>query len=252
MWYFDTTPLGRVLNRFTYDVEQVDITLSQFMSIFIIATSWLIAGQIVMIVIVPFMVFVNAVVLVAYVLVLRHYRWSAADLQRLDAVSRSPIQASLAEGLDGSFTIRAFGKIEHFAEEFQSFIDDNSSAMMHFVASRRWLAVRLETLGAFVTLGASLAITLYNEQLGLTPGLCGLLVIWASSMTVTLSFLINAFSEVEAAITSIERMHSMELLPQEASMVTSRERGVGDSWPQKGVLVLTMSSSATGQVCSYL
>lgn len=71
----------------------------------------------------------------------------------------------------------------------------------------------------------------------------------------TLPLLINdAFSEVEveAAITAIERMHSMELLPQEASMVTSRERGVGDSWPQKGVLVLTMSSSATGQVCSYL
>lgn len=47
MSYFDCTPLGRVLNRFTYDVEQVDITLAQFMSIFIIASSWLIAGQVV-------------------------------------------------------------------------------------------------------------------------------------------------------------------------------------------------------------
>ena len=30
MWYFDTNPIGRILNRFTYDVEQVDIVLSQF------------------------------------------------------------------------------------------------------------------------------------------------------------------------------------------------------------------------------
>ena len=237
MSYFDTTPLGRVLNRFTYDVEQVDITLSQFMSIFIIGTSWLVAGQVVMIAVVPYMAILNAFVFTLYLLILRRYRWSASDLQRLDAISRSPIQASLAEGLDGSVTIRAFNKIDHFVEEFESFIDSNSSAMLNFVASRRWLAVRLETLGALVTLGASLAITVFHEQLGLSPGLSGLLLIWASSMTYTLSFLINAFSEVEAAITSIERMHSMEVLPQEASMLTSKDNEVDSSWPRKGTLV---------------
>lgn len=73
MYYFDTTPLGRVLNRFTYDVEQVDITLAQFMSIFIIANSWLIAGQVVMIAVVPYMAIINAIVLALYIIVLRHY-----------------------------------------------------------------------------------------------------------------------------------------------------------------------------------
>ena len=135
-----------------------------------IASSWLVAGQVVMISIVPYMAIINAVVLVTYVMILRHYRWSASDLQRLDAVSRSPIQASLAEGLDGPFTIRAYEKVHYFGDLFQTFIDENSSAMLNFVASRRWLAVRLETLGAFVTLSASLAITVFNEQLGLSAG----------------------------------------------------------------------------------
>jgi len=108
--------------------------------------------------------------------------------------------------------------------------------MLNFVSSRRWLAVRLETLGAFVTLSACLFISTLNESLGLSPGLSGLLIIWASSMTVTLGFLINAFSEAEAAITSIERMHAMELLPQEKSMITSEENKVDVSWPRKGVL----------------
>ena len=44
-------------------------------------------------------------------------------------------------------------------------------------------------------------------------------------------------TEAEAAITSIERMHSMEMLPQESSMITSEENKVKDSWPTKGTLV---------------
>ena len=188
MSFFDTTPLGRIINRFTYDVEQVDITLSQFMSIFIIACSWLVAGQAVMIAVVPYMAVINAFVLLLYVLILRRYRWSAADLQRLDALSRSPIQASMSEALDGTTTIRAFQKNTYFLNIFQGFIDDNAGAMLNFVSSRRWLAVRLETLGAFVTLAACLFIATFREQLGLTPGLSGLLIIWATSMTVTLGW----------------------------------------------------------------
>jgi len=236
MSYFDTTPLGRILNRFTYDVEQVDITLSQFMSVLMIACSWLTAGLVVMITLVPYMAIINAFILCIYLLILRQYRWGATDLQRLDAVSRSPIQASLAEGLGGSTTIRAFQKNHHFLGVFQSYIDENSSAMLNFVASRRWLAVRLETLGSLVTLAACLFISSFNDHLALSPGLSGVLIIWASSFTITLGFLINSFSEVEAAITSIERMHNMEVLPQEKSMVTSEENEVDLSWPRKGLL----------------
>ena len=108
----------------------------------------------------PWMALINALVLFLYTLVLSLYRWTASDLQRLDAVSRSPIQAALAEGLDGSTTIKAYRKNDFFANMFRGFINDNSSAMLNYVASRRWLAVRLEVLGAFVTLAAGLFITL--------------------------------------------------------------------------------------------
>ena len=85
-----------------------------------------------MISLVPYMAVINLFILLIYVIVVRHYRWSAADLQRLDAVSRSPIQASLAEGLDGSTTIRAFRKNDYFLKIFQDQINENSSAMIKF------------------------------------------------------------------------------------------------------------------------
>lgn len=98
MSYFETTPMGRVLNRFTYDMEVVDMTLTEAMSVLMIALGWGITGIIVMCTILPYMIFAIVPTILVYWVLMLHYRKSGADLQRLDAVARSPIQAMLAEG----------------------------------------------------------------------------------------------------------------------------------------------------------
>jgi ABC-type multidrug transport system fused ATPase/permease subunit len=90
--------MGRVLNRFTYDMDVVDIILTQSMSMLMIACSWYVAGVVVMCTILPWVGFALLPVSVFYWVLMLHYRKSGADLQRLDAVSRSPIQAMVTEG----------------------------------------------------------------------------------------------------------------------------------------------------------
>jgi ATP-binding cassette, subfamily C (CFTR/MRP), member 1 len=90
--------MGRVLNRFSYDVEIVDHNLTEAMSVFMIALGWGVASIIVMCTIIPWMAFAVFPIICIYWLLLLHYRKSGADLQRLDAMARSPIQAMLAEG----------------------------------------------------------------------------------------------------------------------------------------------------------
>jgi ABC-type multidrug transport system fused ATPase/permease subunit len=101
MVYFETTPIGRVLNRFTYDMEVVDITLTEAMSVLMIACGWFVTAIVVMCTIIPWMALAIFPITLVYWLLLLHYRKSGADLQRLDAVARSPIQAMLAEGKNG-------------------------------------------------------------------------------------------------------------------------------------------------------
>jgi len=99
MSYFDTTPIGRIMNRFTYDTETVDVTLVVNMTMLITSSGWLIAGVIIQAVIIPWLLIVLLFIMFTYWLLVSHYRKSAVDLQRLDAMSRSPVQAQLAEGL---------------------------------------------------------------------------------------------------------------------------------------------------------
>jgi ABC-type multidrug transport system fused ATPase/permease subunit len=98
MSYFETTPIGRILNRLTYDVEVLDITLSQSMTVLMISIGWFVTGVVLQITILPWNACIIAPIIAIYWLLLLYYRKSAVDLQRLDALSRSPVQADLAEG----------------------------------------------------------------------------------------------------------------------------------------------------------
>lgn len=119
MSFFQTTPMGRIINRFTYDVEVMDVELSVAMTGLMMSSSWLLTSIVVMVrweylfsctlcqpnlnfllqaVILPWILIPLAPVTVIYIMTQSYYRMSGPDLQRLDAISRSPIQASLAEG----------------------------------------------------------------------------------------------------------------------------------------------------------
>jgi ABC-type multidrug transport system fused ATPase/permease subunit len=79
-------------------MDVVDILLTQSMSMFMISCSWYFAGVIVMCTILPWIALAIFPVTVIYWVLMLHYRKSGSDLQRLDAVSRSPIQAMISEG----------------------------------------------------------------------------------------------------------------------------------------------------------
>lgn len=234
--YFETTPLGRILNRFTYDIEVMDITLTQNMGIFLISTGWYFTGIFVMISILPYTALAIFPVTLLYAMLLLHYRRTGPDLQRLDAVARSPVQAMVAEGLDGASSIRVFRKEHTFIDKFRAAVDLNSSALLNFVTAQRWLGVRIELLGSIVVLISTALVVSLNERLKLQPGIVGLLIIWSANFTITLGFLIDTFGEAEAAITAIERVDAMANLPKERPMNTESDGAIPSPWPSEGAL----------------
>ncbi|GAX24232.1 hypothetical protein FisN_4Lu593 [Fistulifera solaris] len=201
------------------------------------SSSWLLSSIVVMAVVLPWILIPLAPVTLIYIYTQSYYRMSGPDLQRLDAITRSPIQASLAEGLEGAHIIRAYRKELKFAASFRHLINRNSAAMMNFLAGQRWLGFRIEIMGASLTTASSLIIILANEMLNINAGMVGLLLQWSIVFTSALNFFFLRLTDSEARLTSIERIYNTSQLDSEAAWETDASVAVLDTlWPQNGEL----------------
>jgi len=117
MSFFETTPLGRIMNRFSKDIDTIDNTVSDALRMFLLQSANITGSFVLIATVIPwFLVAVGAVMMVYYALGL-YYRASARELKRLDAILRSSLYAHFSESLTGLATIRAYGETERFRRE---------------------------------------------------------------------------------------------------------------------------------------
>jgi ATP-binding cassette subfamily C (CFTR/MRP) protein 1 len=143
MSFFDTTPLGRIQNRFSKDIDTIDNTLPDSFRM-AVSTAGSVVGAIVLIAIVQqWFLLVVACILVLYAFAARFYRQSARELKRLDNLLRSSLYAHFSETLSGMATVRAYGETEKFLRTNESLIDLEDRAYYLTVVNQRWVRQQL-------------------------------------------------------------------------------------------------------------
>ena len=120
MSFFETTPLGRIMNRFSKDIDTIDNTISDSLRMFLITISNLIGAFVLIGIVIPWFLVAVACLMIVYYLAAVYYRASARELKRLDAVLRSSLYAHFSESLTGLATIRAYGETERFRKESEN------------------------------------------------------------------------------------------------------------------------------------
>ncbi|CCH41464.1 Multidrug resistance-associated protein 1 [Wickerhamomyces ciferrii] len=230
MSFFETTPIGRVINRFSTDINRVDEGLPRVFSMLfnnsirVLFTLALIGATM------PSFILIVAVLSVLYVYYQRYYIGTSRDLKRIVNVSRSPIFAHLQESLTGYETIRAYQQEPRFQFIHLNNLAINLRSLYVFRSINRWLAVRLQFIGSVIIFAtASLAI-LHN----LTPGMAGLVISYALQITTSLSFIVRMTVEAETQIVSVERVLDYCDLKPEAEEITDSRPPT--HWPQEGAV----------------
>lgn len=234
MSFFETTPIGRILNRFTDDVSCLDTELPWIYIYFLTLTLSGLSTFVVIVYTLPPMLIVILGLLVFY----NHFRLyfipASRQLARLSKTTKSPILSTIQEAINGVDTIKAYDQGSRFNYKSLQVIDTNILVGVVTQACRRWLSIRLQFISATIMFGtAMMAIgTLFTKK-PLNSAMLGFIMTFALNVTSILNAIIRLWAEVESKSVAIERLAEYFALKPEAEMVIEATKPPAD-WPQRG------------------
>jgi ABC-type multidrug transport system fused ATPase/permease subunit len=233
MSFFDTTPLGRITNRFSRDVDVMDNTITDAMRMYFFSLASIIAVFILIIAYFYYFAIALVPLVIIFLFATTYYRASAREVKRIESVLRSTLSAKFSEGLSGIACIRAYGLKDRFIADLRQAIDDVDSAYFLTFSNQRWLSIRLDMIGNCLVF--TTGILVITSRFSVDPSIGGLVLSYILSIVQMIQFTVRQLAEVENGMNSVERLRYYGTeLEQEAPLKTIEVR---ESWPEKGEIV---------------
>ncbi|XP_033647488.1 ATP-binding cassette sub-family C member 9-like [Asterias rubens] len=234
MRFFDTTPLGRILNRLASDTDIMDKKLFQSIDAVVYFLVGYISGVIVNCIILPIFVIFAVPLAVCGYFVAKFYITTSRSLQRLDSVTKSPIFAHFSETLSGLPTIRAYRDQNRFYEVLLKKLNVNNTAFLYLLTTHRWNGVRQETIGAIGVLVAGVGTIISSINGTIEPSKVGLAISYTIWVANFMKSAIRFAAETEMQMNAIERVKEYTSVPNENYLGT--EPAV--DWPKHGAITM--------------
>ena len=235
MSFFDTTPLGRITNRFSKDVDVMDNTLTDAMRMYLFTLGMITSVFVLIIVYFHFFAVALGPLLVLFMLAANYYRASAREVKRQESILRSDVFARFSEGVSGTSCIRAYGLQDHFIKGLQLAVDEMNSAYYLTFSNQRWLSIRLDTIGNLLVFTTGILVV--TSRFDVSPSISGLVLSYILAIVQMIQYTVRQLAEVENAMNATERLHyyGTELEEEPPLRLTS----VPPSWPQNGEIVFS-------------
>lgn len=229
--FFDVTPLGQIMNRFSKDLEGIDQEVAP-VAIGVMACALGIIVTVVLIAsVTPGFLVAGFFITGAYVFLGKFYLASSRDLKRLESIQRSPLFQQFGETLSGVTTIRAYGDERRFVRENLNKINAQLRPFIYLWAANRWLAFRTDVLGDMVAFFAGVFVI---ASLGdIDPGSAGISLSYAIGFADNILWLVRLYAMNEQNMNSVERIKEYLDIEQEAPAIIEDNRPP-QNWPSQG------------------
>lgn len=240
MNFFNLNLSGRIFNRFSQDINSLDIVLPLQLREWTAAFFTVISIFILLSIPIPFFIVIILILGIIYFFVLRYHLATSRQLKRLESISKSPIYTHFNESFEGRSIILSSKQENRFIEELQSKVDHNQKFSYLFMISNCWLGIRLELIGISIILSISIFCIVYRSSL--SSAIVGLLLNYAFMIIQQMNLLVRSSSMLESNIVAAERIDEYFNEDQEFD----EHENVLMDWPTTGMIEFENYSAQYG------
>uniref|UniRef100_A0A8C0FGW7 ATP binding cassette subfamily C member 8 n=1 Tax=Bubo bubo TaxID=30461 RepID=A0A8C0FGW7_BUBBB len=230
MRFFETTPLGSILNRFSADCNTIDQHIPATLECLSRSTLLCVSALAVISYVTPMFLIALVPLAIMCYFIQKYFRVASRDLQQLDDSTQLPLLSHFSETVEGLTTIRAFRYEAKFRQKLLEYTDSNNIASLFLTAANRWLEVRM---------ASTLSLCIHNEFICLNSnklpsGLVGLGLTYALMVSNYLNWMVRNLADMEIQLGAVKRING--LLKTEAEnyegLLSSSQ--IPQNWPDRG------------------
>jgi ABC-type multidrug transport system fused ATPase/permease subunit len=234
--FFDKTPLGRIMNRFSQDFEIVDMD----MSIMLLQMTQQVLNGLAIFVLISLsawpMIIVVVVSIIIFYYITHLFRHGLVSVQRIESVSRSPVFVQFSETSQGITTIRSLNLTDTWLNRMHLLLARNVRSFYYQLYVMQLFSTVLSVLsGLLLASIAFIAVAMRDE---VEPALLAVSLSAGTTITPLLQFASRMLTQLEALMVSVERMFEFTDIaddaepdrkkPEDAALTAA----AGGHWPQ--------------------
>ena len=235
MSYFDSNPLGAIINRITKELLDIDIVFNNLLNLFMANFSQFTSVVILISVFIPFMIPVFIVISFLIVNLWKTSTLVSADINRITQTSASPVTSNFAEMFNGAVIIRSYDKSPYLKYKFEGNLSKLMKSEIFEKYVENWVTYRVELLSVCVIFFTAFFIfgikALPFEGL-LNVASLSLALSWGTSTSDLISFMLFCFSEVMKGMSSVQRI--LEVAESKDIEADYRKPKAPEDWPSSG------------------
>eukprot|EP00928_Gymnodinium_smaydae_P037326 TRINITY_DN25931_c0_g1_i1.p1 TRINITY_DN25931_c0_g1~~TRINITY_DN25931_c0_g1_i1.p1 ORF type:complete len:617 (-),score=53.38 TRINITY_DN25931_c0_g1_i1:140-1873(-) len=215
--FFDLSPMGRILNRFLQDMQNIDSVVPNAIADQITKTLNLVTQLSLVYVEAPWVLVSLPILIIPYQAIFRRMRIPNRDARRIESVARSPVYAHFSDTLAGRETIRAYSAEERFVGQNLSQVGNMATACYGNNAVSKWAQMLTTQWGCFLYLAAGLSCVVLHNYGKMASGQIGLVLLYSAQLQRAMMDYMMGAAEVEKNFVSVERIAEyIRLEPEEA------------------------------------
>jgi len=236
--YFDVTPSGRILNKFSKDLNSLETQMGWMIGISTQNIYMLLQTFITAMFAVKWVIILIPMILIISFFIVRSAHVSIKETVRLFNTTKSPLLSFLSETINGASTIRAFGKTNEFIEGNSKLLNDNILATQMMAGVNGWFSIRVDLLAIVLMLVISLTCVIarsfndsetYHILFAMVLSQCLSIqanMVWSLKIIMALqSNMVNA----ERCMNVLNVPQERELEPGQPDLLDKRHK-----WPEEG------------------